>query len=176
MKFLIGYNEDLGFLVGELNYRGYFSFCCECLLPCRESDIDYDEIADAYWECLPIEDKFVLCEVNDYSLYEARMALREDEQALINYDFDIDTSTMPNVDDDIFYDVVCCGQHDPREDDPDLFIPQTLFDRIMTAWDNYHLKNSYNSKEEYDALINAISVCGFDNKKTWRDFVLEKIK
>lgn len=166
----------LVFLLGELNYRGYFSFCCECLLPCRESDVDYDEIADAYWECLPIEDKFVLCEVNDYSPYEARMALREDEQALINYDFDIDTSTMPNVDDDIFYDVVCGGQHDPREDDPDLFIPQTLFDRIMTAWDNYHLKNSYNSKEEYDALTNAISVCGFDNKETWRDFVLEKNK
>lgn len=58
----------------------------------------------------------------------------------------------------------------------ELDIPQTLFDRIMTAWDNYHLKNSYNSKEEYDALTNAISVCGFDNKETWRDFVLEKIK
>ena len=179
MKFLIGYSVDHGFLVGELDYDksydSYFSFCCDGLLPCRESGVDYNEIADVYWEELPAEDKLCFCEANDCSPYEARQLIREDKPKLINFDFDVDISTMPNVDDDIFYDLVCCGQHDPREDDPILFIPETLFNRIMTDWDSYHLKDSREAWQEYTILTNAISACGFDNKETWREFVVENI-
>lgn len=176
MKFLIGYNEDLGFLVGELNYSGYFSFCCECLLPCRKSGVDYDEIADICWDSLLSEDKLYLCEMNNCSPIEMRKRLRDDEEALLCYDYDIDEETMPKINDDIFFELVSGGQHDLREDHPDLFIPKTLFDRIMTDWDNYHLKDTSKAKEEYDVLTDAISICGFDNKETWYDFVLEKIK
>lgn len=176
MKFLIGYNEDSGFLVGELRFDNYFSFSCDCLLPYRESDINCYDIAAMYWNNLSAEDKLYLCELNNCSPLEMRKILRSNKRDLIHLNYEVDYTTMPKINDDVFFDLISCGQHDPREDDPDLFIPKTLFDRIMTAWDNYHLKNSCNSKEEYDALVDAISVCGFDNKETWCNFVLEKIK
>lgn len=183
MKFLIGCSADRGFIVGNLRYDDYFSFSCECLMPYRESYIDYDELAEIYWDDMPDGMKLRLLEEQDCTPVEAREKIREDEEELLYWGYNIDKTTMPNLDDDmfydladdVFYDLISFGQYNPRKDDPDLYLPQSIFDGIMTAWDKYHLKNSKEAREEFNALTQAITANGYDCKENWREFVGDKI-
>ena len=55
-----------------------------------------------------------------------------------------------------YFESSCCGQHDTREE-MEFYVNETLYNRIMELWDEYHLKEINNSiVEEVNSILNEL--------------------
>ena len=173
-QLLVGANKEKELVFANLEIRtwnGYLEFSAsfDTVRPFNAEEIDLEERAESYLECLDKATLYDLCDQYDCSpsnlpeVYAENISLDEiiDLSLYSNY-IDIDGTEWR-------FESWGCGQQDTR-DDMKIYVNKELYDYIIYLWDNYHLKkiNEVIQKEVEKIIIQLEEI---DEEQWIKDYI-----
>ena len=160
-KFLLGAtkNNEVVFCEVEIRDRNgklEFSASFNTVYPFEYDETYLMERVVNNLGCYDKSDLYDLCERYDCKPSELPTEMYADSSIEDIIDISLYPDSIEVDGNEWYFESACCGQYDTREE-MEFYVNESLYNRIIELWDEYHLKEIDNSiVEEVNSILNEL--------------------